>query len=269
MAYATNPDDGVRVFYEAVGHGTPLVLLHGSATSSLLWRALGYVDALKARYRVVVLDARGHGRSDKPRDEDAYAIERIAADVVAVLDDDGLERVHYAGYSLGGRVALALGFAAPERFRSLVIGAGSHRPQRGALDRILYPGCVETIATEGIEAFLDAWSRHKGGPIPNGLRALFRMNDEAALASYLRRTEEEPGFPETSLARLTMPILLFAGQHDEERLADSAEAGSALPDARLVVIPGEDHQSTLMSRHKVLPPVESFLAGVDRAALRS
>ncbi len=99
MSYATN--EGVRVHYEIVGKGEPLVLQYGYSQDSGEWREFGYVAPFSERYRVVLVDMRGHGRSDKPHDGEAYALKNLVGDVVAVLADAGIQRAHYWGYSMG------------------------------------------------------------------------------------------------------------------------------------------------------------------------
>ena len=93
--------DGVRIAYEDLGQGRPIVLVHGFAASfELHWRAPGWVDALVADgRRVVGLDCRGHGRSEKPQDPSAYAGERMAGDVIGLMDRLGLERADLAEHS--------------------------------------------------------------------------------------------------------------------------------------------------------------------------
>ncbi|MEU2005617.1 alpha/beta fold hydrolase [Rhodococcus sp. NPDC019627] len=125
VKHATNSVDGVRVAYETVGDGEPFVLIHGTALSHAIWRGFGYVRALRDRYRLILVDLRGHGRSDKPHDPASYAMDLMSADIVAVLDEVGLPSAHVLGYSLGGRVALALAVQYPERLESLIIGGGS------------------------------------------------------------------------------------------------------------------------------------------------
>jgi pimeloyl-ACP methyl ester carboxylesterase len=259
MNFATNQDDGVRIAYELIGEGPPLLLFHGSLTSAALWRALGYVDALRAEYRLILVDARGHGHSDKPATMDSYAMERLVGDVIAVLDDCELARAAYLGYSLGGRVGFGLAIRAPERVRALVVGGASHRPQKGALDRIIYPGFVETIEKEGIDSFLKQWSRRIGRAVDPAVRAVFLGNDPRALVHYLRQIDREPGFDEEVISRVRLPVLLFAGERDPERLADSRAAAAILPGAELFVIADGDHESTLRRVDDVVPCVRAFL----------
>jgi pimeloyl-ACP methyl ester carboxylesterase len=184
MKFALNPDDGVRVAYELVGEGAPLLLFHGSLGSRSVWRALGYVDALRDGNELIIVDARGHGESEKPTTLDAYAMERLVGDVIAVLDDCGLAQTAYLGYSLGGRVGFGLAIHAPERVSALIVGGASHRPQTGALDRIFFPGFVDTIETAGIESALETWSKRLGRAIDPAVRQVFLRNDPRALVPY-------------------------------------------------------------------------------------
>lgn len=79
MPYANNA--GVRIHYEVEGAGPPLVLQTGLSGRIENWRSLGYVSALRDDYRLILIDARGHGQSDKPHDEASYAFDRVVADV--------------------------------------------------------------------------------------------------------------------------------------------------------------------------------------------
>jgi len=93
MPFATNA--GVRIHYETEGSGQPLVLHHGSFASGADWRDLGYVDALKHDNLLILMDARGHGASDKPHDPAAYDLTLRASDVTSVLDDLNVERATF------------------------------------------------------------------------------------------------------------------------------------------------------------------------------
>ena len=123
MPYARNGD--VRIHYVVEGSGPPLVLHHGFTGSGRDWETFGFVDGLRDTFQLIMLDARGHGASDKPHAPAAYGFAHGAGDVVAVLNELGLAQAHYYGYSYGGAMGWALGWYAPERFASLAIG-GAH-----------------------------------------------------------------------------------------------------------------------------------------------
>jgi pimeloyl-ACP methyl ester carboxylesterase len=106
------------------------VILHdGFADSVQDLRVWALADALASEgFRVIFGDHRGHGRSDKPHDEAAYAMPLRVADAVAILDRLGIERAHFVGRSWGGRLRFGIGEHAPERVRSLVIGGNQPYP---------------------------------------------------------------------------------------------------------------------------------------------
>lgn len=93
------------------------------------WQSYGYVQALKDDYRLILIDHRGHGGSDKPHDPGSYNPRSIASDKVAVLDDLNIHKAHYFGYSMGGLIGFVVAKYAPERFNSFIIGA-SHPYER-------------------------------------------------------------------------------------------------------------------------------------------
>jgi pimeloyl-ACP methyl ester carboxylesterase len=115
---------GLRLAYDDVGDGEPIVLLHGFAADRRLnWKLTGWYEALVgAGYRVLAFDARGHGQSDKPSDIEAYRPEGIAADAVRLLDPLSIRKANLFGYSMGGRNAAWLLAHLGRRFSSVVIG---------------------------------------------------------------------------------------------------------------------------------------------------
>ena len=123
MSYANN--QGVRIHYQVEGEGAPLVLQHGFGDSIESWYELGYVHALRDAYRLILVDARGHGAIDKPHDPDACGLHQRAGDIVAVLDTLDLPNAHFWGYSMGGWIGFGLAKYAPARVHALIIG-GQH-----------------------------------------------------------------------------------------------------------------------------------------------
>ncbi|WPB73001.1 alpha/beta hydrolase [Archangium violaceum] len=115
--------DGVKLHYlELAGNGTPVVLLHGyMGTASGNWVAPGFAQALASRHRVILLDQRGHGESDKPHEPAAYG-ERMVTDVIELLDSLSISKAHIGGYSMGGAMTQVLMKRIPERFITASFG---------------------------------------------------------------------------------------------------------------------------------------------------
>ena len=120
MPYVNN--NGVRINYEVMGDGPPLVLQHGFFGSGEDWIEFGYTEALRQKYHLILVDARGHGDSDKPHEPEAYTLQNMTADVVAVLDDLHIDKSHYLGYSMGGWIGYGMAKYAPARLHALLIG---------------------------------------------------------------------------------------------------------------------------------------------------
>jgi pimeloyl-ACP methyl ester carboxylesterase len=127
---------GVRIRYTDEGAGPPVVLIHGFiASGDLNWRMPGVVGLLARNYRVITLDNRGHGKSDKPTDVGDYGV-KMVQDALRLLDHLKIARAHFVGYSMGGMITVKLATMAPERMLSAVVGGmGWIRPGSPVLDR--------------------------------------------------------------------------------------------------------------------------------------
>ena len=95
MPFADN--NGIRIHYHVEGDGSPLVLQHGLTSDIQRWYMHGYVEDLSQNYKLVIVDARGHGKSDKPHSSDKYDGQSMASDVISVLDQEEINKAHYIG----------------------------------------------------------------------------------------------------------------------------------------------------------------------------
>jgi pimeloyl-ACP methyl ester carboxylesterase len=250
MAFAVN--QGVRIHYEVEGQGFPLVIQHGYTDSMDTWYELGYVDALKQTNLVILVDARGHGASDKPHTTSAYVKENPAADVVSVVDDLYVQRADYWGYSMGGRIGFALAQYAPGYFRSFVLGgaAGDGRSRIG-------DGFRKALKEGGAAAIAGTW----GAELPDKLKARLLTNDAVALEAC---RVDSLGFADV-LPTMTMPCLLYAGSADT--IHSVAEATVAeMPNAQFFTLPGLGHAECLFRSDLVLPRVSGFLRSVAQSS---
>ncbi len=249
MAYAVNA--GVRIHYSVEGDGPPLVLQHGFLQSIADWHEAGVVAALRRRFRLVMLDARGHGGSDKPHDEAAYTIDKRVGDVCAVLDAEGIGRAPFWGYSMGGYYAYAMGVFAPERVSALIIG-GQHPFDRVRSGMHLV---IEAAMKDGPDAVVEA-IRPFAGLMPPGFTARLRAGDHAAFAAM---SFDEAGIAE-ALATMAIPTLLYCGDADVV-YAQNAEAARLIPGARFVKLPGVSHMEAFYQADVVVAEVIRFLGG--------
>ena len=241
---------GVRIHYEVEGSGPPLVLHHGFAGGIEDWRDFGLATPLARHNRLIILDARGCGASDKPHDPAAYDTAIRASDIAAVLDDLGIDKTHYYGHSYGGRLAWALAKHTPERIASLVISGSHPYPES------IYP--FRELLSKGLEPFLAAADRIYGPYMNPKRRARLAANDPAALLAAV--SVDPPDFTDV-LPTMQMPCLLLIGALDPI-CANVQKAAPLLPNAELVVLPGCDHVANFARTDLVLPPVTAFLARV-------
>jgi pimeloyl-ACP methyl ester carboxylesterase len=257
MPYATN--NGVRIYYEREGSGPPLILHHGFTRSLEGWRDNGYAAALASDYELILIDARGHGRSDKPHDPAAYAAETRVGDVLAILDDAGLARAAFWGYSMGGRIGYAFAQYAPERLNALVIG-GMH-PYAGDPAQ---PGWrADAMRSGGIAGYLTELERREG-PLPAEMRARVLDNDAEALVASTIASSQAPDFSQ-ALADLSVPALVYAGDRDQP-IHDLAQRATTAARVPFVSLPGLNHGEVSRQSAVVLPHVLPFLANVYGAA---
>ncbi|MES2104671.1 MAG: alpha/beta hydrolase [Pseudomonadota bacterium] len=244
MPYADNR--GTRIYYEVHGAGEPLVLLHGFASSGRQWQMAGYVDGLKEAYRLILVDARGHGRSDKPHEAAAYALENRLDDIRAVLAELQLSRAHFLAYSMGGWLAFGMAVHDPHLVASLMIG-GAH-PYADSL--AMFAG----VGGAGPDAFIAALESFIGETLSREARLFILQNDLAALAAA---ANDRNGYA-AQLARIAAPLMLFVGDRDQ-RLPLVQKADRELGAGKLLILPGANHASALFAAHILLPEIRNFL----------
>jgi pimeloyl-ACP methyl ester carboxylesterase len=264
--------DGVRIHLVDRGQGEPVILLHGFTMSlESAWQTPrggaatpSILDALAAGHRVVALDARGHGKSDKPHECDRYGA-AMAGDVLRVMDALRIRRAHLVGFSMGGTTAAYLAIHHPERFRSVVLLA----PKVERLEAL--PGGrdagMDDIARsldqgEGLRPLFRALTPPGAPPMSDAEvvaqdERILRGQDAAALACAARSLAEL-AIPERALAQLKVPVLVVVGAQDPLQ-AGAREVAGRVPGARLRVVEGATHP-TLLGWPGLMAEVQAFLA---------
>ena len=227
---------GIKIAYDVVGEGAPIVLVHGFASNRVTnWRAPGWYGALAGAGRqVIACDVRGHGESDKPHVRQAYEEGELAADVVRLLDHLELRQADVMGYSMGGFITLRLLHDAPERVRRAVVaGVGENYYGRGVIE------------TDAIAAGLRAPSAAVvTGAVPRQFRLFAEQgkNDLEALA--LCMTRERRAITAAEFAGLRVPVLILVGEKDTITGPPGALA-EAVPGAKVVIVPNRDHMTAV------------------------
>ena len=262
---------------ELAGEGPPLLLLHGFTGSAAAWQPFA---AAWPGFRTIAVDLIGHGASDAPADEERYTMARCVADVIALLDALGIGRIAVLGYSMGGRVALHLALAVPDRITALVLEGASpgiedadERRARVASDRAL----ADDIERDGVDAFVDRWQAlppfATQARLPDAVRRRLRAqrvnNSAGGLANSLRGMGAATTEPLLArLHELPMPVLLVAGEHDAKYRALALAMRDRMPDARVRIVPDAGHTVHLEQPAAFAPLVKEFLTACLRQSER-
>jgi pimeloyl-ACP methyl ester carboxylesterase len=230
--------DGVRIAFIDEGAGAPILLIHGFASSVRFnWIDPGWVSLLiRNGLRVIALDNRGHGESEKLYDEAAYGAPLMAEDAQRLLDHLAIERADVMGYSMGARITAFLALAHPARVRSVVFG--------GLGGNMLRP-------MQGTDKIADALEAASVDDVTNAYARTFRVfadrtgSDRKALAACIRSARE----PLTAdmVARITCPVLVATGTEDVVG-GSAEELAAAIPGAEALPIPRRDHMLAVGDR---------------------
>ena len=239
----------VRIVFEVIGRGAPVVMLHDFGQSSGFWFEFGYVKACLAHGRQVVLvDLRGHGASSDPIDAMAYGPIHCCWDAIAVLDHAGIGRADVLGYGVGGRIALCMAAFAPARVHAVAAG-GAH------------PFAERRHSTDQT---LETWVK------------LVQAKADAAVAKRHRLTSNGPAALKASMAsdwpdianavvRSRVPIQLFVGKEDPRYalvLSFAEQSG-----ARAIVLPTHTYATAAAAGNaELLPRILDFFDAPNECA---
>lgn len=256
---------GVKIRYIDTGKGEAIVLLHGGTSNLESWTTRGVVANLEKDFRVIAFDARGHGKSDKPREPAAYGRQQ-ALDVVRILDALKIKRAHIVGFSLGGSTVAQLLTLHPERFITAVQVAAAGRSPKEAND--------PRIETEAAEIARDCISRSRlMRQAPEGMKpseeviqkrmAACRADknfDQHSTAASLRGYRDQAVTPE-QMAAVKVPTLGIVGTLDHT-LKAMQTLKKIRPDMKLVLLEGVSHTGAtgIQGRPELIAEIRAFIS---------
>ncbi len=254
--------NGVKIHYTVQGKedGEPVLLIHGFTLSiEEQWKPV--LRALTKDYKVIAMDCRGHGGSEKPHDPKKYGLE-MTKDAVRLLDHLKIDKAHIVGYSMGAGITLQMAARYPERVRTATLGGGGlpleeRKKMQEALADSLEQG-------KGLGPLIGALTP-KDRPKPTeqqikAINAIFlAKNDSKALSAVMRGgvTDKNLNLSDERVKSIRVPMLAVIGSDDPIRVAVD-ELKKRLPEMKVVVIDKADHITTY-GREEFVNAIQEFL----------
>jgi pimeloyl-ACP methyl ester carboxylesterase len=244
----------MRIHFDVVGDGHPLVLVHGwGANARRNWVDLGWVDVLAPLRRIVLLDSRGHGRSEAARSEDDYRYAAMGEDVLQVMDELGIAEADLFGYSMGAFIGVSLLGHHRHRFSAMVLGGiGDETEESAAVCRLIAaslrvedPGDIRDPLGRAYRRYVDA--------DPTSDREALAL---AALGMWPDGHPLELGGD--GLSEVDIPVLIVDGAEDHPYVDTVVELAAAIPGSELVTIPDTDHHTVVADQRFKDVVVEFF-----------
>lgn len=272
---ALAPINGVEIYYEEHGEGTPILFCHEFAGDYRSWAP--QVRFLARRYRTITYSARGYHPSTVPNDAAAYSEEQHVEDAYGLIKFLGIDKAHVVGLSMGGNLTLKLGLAHPDVCLSLVVagaGFGSTNPEEFRANSRETADLLERV---GMDQFGDTYGRG-----PSRLR--FEQKDPHGFAEMLRQLKEHSTIGSAMTMRnvqgkrktvyevadqlpgLNVPTLVIAGDEDELALEPALLMKRKIPNSGLLIVPKTGHTVNLEEPALFNQAVLDFVSAVDQGA---
>ena len=226
--------NGVRIFYEEHGAGAPVVLIHGFGVDARLqWGETGLIAFLAPRFRVIALDCRGHGRSERFYDSDAYAMRNMSRDVLNLLDYLQIDRTLLVGFSLGSRVCFEIMTTHPERCRAAVLSGFG--PDNASSDAERREQLASAMLASDLSSISEYQRRIRRAIVEAG-------NDPGALAACIRCDTDIPRL--FTVTPISVPVFFVRGAKDHVA-GDPGGLSGYFRESRVLAINNNGHASVV------------------------
>jgi pimeloyl-ACP methyl ester carboxylesterase len=238
----------IEMYYAVFGEGDPILLIHGGLGSGNVWEA--QIAALSARYQVVVPDSPGHGRSTRTSGQFLHYRD-MADDYVALLDQLGIQKVALVGWSDGAIIGLDIAMRYPDRLSKLFVHAANWNPRGLSLSAGAAWRSYARWAQEDYRRLSAERCGRKG------------RDDYASLSAAMRPMwAREPNWTLRDLNKIAVPTAIVLGDHDEAiRCGHTKSMASAIPNSRLMILPGVGHFAMRQDPPSYNQAIVSFLDG--------
>jgi pimeloyl-ACP methyl ester carboxylesterase len=267
-------DDGVKLYYQEAGAGTPVVFVHEFAGDHRSWEP--QLRHFSRRYRCIAYNARGYPPSGVPEDVERYSQARARDDIRSVLDGLGIARAHVVGLSMGAVATLHFGMSYGKRALSITVaggGYGAHPAQYPQFQKDSRAN-AELIRREGMARFVETYGC---GPT----RVQFQNKDPRGFAEYLAQFREHSALGSANtmlgyqarrpslydltgdMARIDVPTLIMAGDEEEPCLEACLLMKRTIPAAGLAILPCSGHGINLEEPALFNQLMESFFHQVE------
>ncbi|HVZ69726.1 MAG TPA: alpha/beta hydrolase [Rhizomicrobium sp.] len=234
------PVNGIRIWYATFGKGDPVLFVHGGLANSNYWG--NQVRALMGRYRVIVMDSRGHGRST--RDARPYGYDLMASDVIGLLDFLKIEKVSLIGWSDGAIIGLDIAMHHPERLSKLFAFAANYDPSG-----------VQSAPSKVVDAYIARAGREYES-LSETPREYKSFVDQIT-----HMWNSQPHWTKADFAKIAVPTWIVDADHDEMVTHDQPATMFAwMPGAGLLIEPDVSHFAFIQAPDQFTADVERFLA---------
>jgi pimeloyl-ACP methyl ester carboxylesterase len=227
--------NGAKLYYEEYGKGQPLLLIHGNSGS--IQSMEKQIDYFKNKYRVIIADNRGQGKSELKTD--SLTFNQITADWEALVNYLKLDSVNIVGWSDGGIIALKMGISGKTNIKKIVAMGANLRPDSTAVH---------------------AWAINHDKETLKEIKAKIKENDTTQNWDLQKQLVEmlltQPNIPNTDLAKIRAQVLIMAGDEDITKNSHSVEMYESIPNAQLCIMPGETHYTPVSN-----PPFFNEIVG--------
>jgi pimeloyl-ACP methyl ester carboxylesterase len=248
---------GVSIHFTVEGEGFPIILHTGAGGDATMWQRAGYVEGLRG-FRCILIDHRGHGRSDRPVGLENHRMDCYVRDIITVLDALDIKKAVFWGYSSGCYVGYALAATRPERVTALIAsGAIGARDYSEPEEHAHVERRAALVRKQGLRDLISRLEQTEATKFPTWFWCQMLETDREMFALELLGESMWRG-PWSVLQQIQCPVLMLAGETEDPE-DNNGRAASVLRDANSVTLEGLGHVGAYLRSDLALSHARPFL----------